>query len=216
MKIIKPSLQSLLGLFFSIFLFLSVSSLLTTSCASSGGSGGPVADSIVFTIKQGGHYCTPTLSQTHNGIKRMSYYIQFEENCKYKINNIDSNDINKGYGFGYGNYILAHQDNSTRLGWNWKLDTLMLYNYAYLSSQRMSKKIGNYARRSPIYIEQWYQGTDTIWVSAVQNGKGKAAFVTGKGVAMKPGYRLYPYFGGTSTAPNNMSVKVWGVRTWVN
>jgi len=167
-----------------------------------------VADSLNFTISKGAHYFSPRLNQTHSGISKITYYIQFEDNCKYKLNTIDSNDINKAYGFSYG----IHQNNSTRLGWNWKSDTLMLYNYAYLSKIRKSKKIGNFARKRPIYVEQWYQGKDTVWVSCVQGSLAKAAFVTGAGISPTTGYRLYPYFGGTSVAPQSMNIKVWCVK----
>ena len=187
--------------------------MVGTSCfSSSGGNGGAVADSINFSIPANSNYCKPTLYQEHSGAKRISFYIQFEDNCKYKLNSIDSNDINKGYGFGYGIYPAAHQDNSIRLGWNWKSDTLLLYNYSYLSSVRLSKKLGSFARSKPIYVQEYYQGQDTAWVSVVQGSSAKSAFVVGKGIAAKPGYFLYPYFGGTSKSPQQMNIKVWGVR----
>jgi hypothetical protein len=40
----------------------------------------------------------------------------------------------------------------------------------------------------------------------------KAVFVNGIGISPISGYRLYPYFGGTSVAPNTMNIKVWGVK----
>ena len=199
----------------AVILLAIITSLGPSCFSSSGNNGGSVADSINYTIPANANYCMPKLYQEHSGISRISYYIQFEENCKYKLNTIDSNDINKAFGFSLGTYILAHQDNSTRLGWNWKTDTLLLYNYAYFNSVRVSKKIGAFARKQPIYIQEYYQGSDTIWISAVQNGKGKSAFVTGKGIAIKPGYYLYPYFGGTSKSPNTMNIKIWGVRATI-
>ena len=166
------------------------------------------ADSTNFTISKGSHYSSPRLNQSHPGINKISYYIQFDENCKYSLPTIDSNDINKGYGFSYG----AHQINSARLGWNCKSGNLVLYNYAYLSSSRKSKRIGVFLRNKPIYVEQWYQGKDTIWVSCVQAKTVKSIFVTGIGPLPTSGYMLYPYFGGTSVAPQNMNIKIWGVR----
>lgn len=193
-------------LIYSLLFFTLI--LIGSACVPTGGDISSNTDSLNFTISKGAHYCSPRLNQTHPGISKISYYIQFEDNCKYKFNTIDSNDINKAYGFSYN----AHQNNSTRLGWNWKSDTLMLYNYAYLSKIRKSRKVGNFARKKPIYVEQWYQGKDTIWVSCVQGNVAKAVFVTGTGVSPTTGYRLYPYFGGTSVAPQNMNIKVWGVK----
>ena len=182
--------------------------LVGSACIQTGENNSAAADSLNLTISKGAHYCSPRLIQTHPGISKITYYIQFEDNCKYKLNTIDSNDINKAYGFSYG----IHQNNSTRLGWNWKSDTLMLYNYAYLSKARKSKKIGNFARKRPIYVEQWYQGKDTVWISCVQGKMVKAVFVTGTGILPTGGYILYPYFGGTSVAPNTINIKVWDVK----
>ena len=195
-------------LIYSLFFFTLI--LIGSACIPTGGDiASGVADSINFTIAKGAHFCSPRLNQTHPGISRMSYYIQFEDNCKYKLNTADSNDINKAYGYSYG----AHQTNSTRLGWNWKLDTLMLYNYSYFSGVRVSRKIGNYARQVPIYVDQKLSG-DTSWITLVQNGKATTRFVVGKGTTKQTGYILYPYFGGTSVAPNAMNIKVWGVKTY--
>jgi hypothetical protein len=195
----KPLIYTLL--FFTLI-------IIGSACVPTGGDISSNTDSLNFTISKGAHYCSPRLIQTHPGISKITYYIQFEDNCKYKLNTIDSNDINKAYGFSYG----MHQNNSTRLGWNWKSDTLMLYSYAYLSKARKSKKIANFARKKPIYVEQWYQGKDTVWISCVQGKMAKAVFVTGTGISPTSGYILYPYFGGTSVASQSMNIKVWGVK----
>ena len=195
---------------FIYFLLFFTLILVGSACIPTGGDiSSGVADSINFTIAKGAHYSSPRLNQTHPGISRITYYIQFENNCKYKLNTIDSNDINKAYGYSYG----LHQSNSTRLGWNWKSDTLMLYNYSYFSGTRVSRKIGNFATQKPIYVDQKLSG-DTSWITLVQNNKALSRFVVGKGTTKQSGYFLYPYFGGTSVSPNNMNIKIWGVKTY--
>ena len=200
-----------------LILLLIGSSILTTSVFPTGGSGLPnVADSITYIIPANGQTAIPNLVQKHEGITRMSYYIQFDDGCKYSLPTKDSNDINKGYGFSYA-LLGQHHTNSSRVGWNWKSDTLLLYNYSYFTNTRLQKKINSYARNKPIYVEQWYAGKDTAWIACVQNGKGTAKFVTGVGpINRSSGYLLYPYFGGTSRAPHEMRVTVWGVRFYYN
>lgn len=191
-----------------LVIFISFALLIGAKCGITGGDiAQSVNDSINFLIPKGGHYSSPRLNQTHQGVTKITYYIQFEQNCKYKLTTKDSNDINKAYGFSFGN----HQLNSTRLGWNWKSDTLMLYNYSYFGGQRVSRRIGTYRLSSPIYVEQKLS-KDTSWISLVQNGVGKSIFVVGMGITPTSGYILYPYFGGTSVAPNAMNIKIWGVK----
>lgn len=204
----KNSIKTLV-LFIATTLIVVWSLSISASC-SSASSPQVYNDSVVYTIPTGAHYSTPRLNQSHSGIKKLTYNIQFDYNCKYKLLTIDSNDINKAYGFSYG----FHQTNSSRLGWNWKKDTLILYNYTYFSGKITTKRIGLFARNKPIYVEQWYQGRDTSWISCKQNNIVKSIFVTGVGTTPMSGYYLYPYFGGTSVAPNTMTVKVWSIKTY--
>jgi hypothetical protein len=109
--------------------------------------------------------------------------------------------INKLYGFSDCNS--KHQENSARLGWRWLNDQLELLAYCYSESERCSEfittaEIGKeYTCRMVIDHPYYYFTIDNQTIRmerGCNNGNMR--------------YILFPYFGGTETAPHDIKIRI--------
>lgn len=135
--------------------------------------------------------------------KIFRFKVTFDLNCLYDLNSIDNLDINKLYGFSFGN---NHHKNSIRIGWNCqeKNDKISLFAYWYQNGDRNSIKLLD------VDIFQEIQITMINLPSS-----NKCQIVIGKNIFSIPfnykdierkGWRLFPYFGGNQKTPHAMNI----------
>ncbi len=189
---IRVSLVGVFGLFFLI------------SCQK--GEADPVVNIdpyTVYTIETGQHYSSNNSYKPISGLNALNFVVRFDSSAIYRtIDPVNQADINKLYGFADNNK--PHQVNSARIGWRWFNNNLELLGYVYNDSILSHRSIGNVALlkdlNCSIRIEdRFYVFTvDGSTISMPRTALGTTA----------TGYQLYPYFGGTETAPHTIKIKI--------
>lgn len=115
---------------------------------------------------------------------RLYVYVTFNETAKYKIEeNRNILDWNKLIGFSRGN----HMDNSIRLAWRWNpyLNAVETAEYRHIDGKIEYKNLGTVElNKEYAYLLIMHKGNYSNW-----------------------GYKLFPFFGGNETAPQNINVK---------
>lgn len=156
-----------------------------------------------YLIKKGKHFSSGLHLGIHFNKKIYDRKVSFNKECWWdKPRNNDDYDINKLCGFSYG----FHQNNSLRIGWvpDFKnKNEIILFAYWYNDSSKHFKFITSVPIETEFDVE-------------IVCGKKKAYFRVNKKIVSidykKPkckfGYNLYPYFGGNSTAPNDMHIRI--------
>lgn len=162
-----------------------------------------------YTICKGCNYST-IIPSFHSGIKSLKFKIKFDSSCNYELSDITCiKDINKAYGFSYGN----HHTNSIRLGWRvgknaYEINKLELFGYVYNNKAVKSKKVGG----SKIFFEfdTWYDVELTHdQVSNLAVIKVNTYSVSIPYTAIPDiGYYLKPYFGGNCKSPQTMKIEI--------
>jgi hypothetical protein len=150
-----------------------------------------------YVIKKGNHYSSgihvaPVTSNT------FEFKAVFNESAIYQIG-ANQTDINKLLGFSERD--LQHQENSARFGWNWT-DSLNIYAYCYSKGVAKNKYITSIS-------------LNKVYNYKIQKLHNRYIFyLAGKTVEMERnpkdggGYLLFPYFGGDSPAPHNVTIKL--------
>ncbi len=132
---------------------------------------------------------------------RMVRRVVFKNSCLYDISFPDKLDINKLFGFSYGN----HHDNSARFGWNCAGGGIALFGYCYVNGKRVEKFI------TIIETEKEHKLMISVskekYVFTVFTGKRMEQVVISKPKKVrKLGFELWPYFGGNQKAPHTMEI----------
>ncbi len=165
-----------------------------------------------YLIKKGNHYCSMSIFERLGDIgwKLKKYSVRFvlQSSCWWAPpRNNDDNDLNKLTGIAYG---LSVHSNSVRLTWvpdftvNGKIK---IYGYTY--DEKSADPKFTY-----LYITSVQVGQSCTGCIEVQGNK-YAITVNGVTVLMDnlhpdPNlcFRLYPYFGGNNTAPQDMIIEI--------
>lgn len=160
-----------------------------------------------FTIKKGSHYSNKLWYKSLNIINNsrfVRYSVYFHESCRYEINSEDQSDINKLFGYSLG---FNHHNDSARFGWNYYDEKLNLYAYVYDKGLRKSKFITTIEIGKPYHltiIDQEYN-----WLFTVDNTWSVISNLTiQKSSKFNIGYKLWPYFGGNVTSPQDISIEL--------
>ena len=149
-----------------------------------------------YDIRKGDHYCG-----IHYGTLT-SQVLRFEANFSSSCIYCGNTDINKLYGFSECDEY--HHKNSARFGWRWDTTHISIWAYYYNSGVFHSKLLGycgvNESRQYQIRIlENYYQysfsGSEVVVPRDHRCDLGLY-------------YRLWPYFGGTQTAPHDMKIYI--------
>lgn len=162
-------------------------------------------------IKRGDHYCSPfpvpkiiLLGNMENEL-----YISFDDSCKYVFNDSDQYDINKLFGYSYGN----HHYNSDRMGWRYlpDEDVFELLTYSYVNGVRISSfSLGKVKSNEKFRVKI---------STTIKNNKRFVAFELND-ISIKQiydvskvwiKYTLGLYFGGNKTAPHTMKVNYYKI-----
>jgi hypothetical protein len=160
---------------------------------------------MAYTIPSGWHYSIGVPSP-HLGITELNFTVKFDSSCNYVLTQSTCiNDVNKAYGFGYGD----HRQNSVRLGWRVNsLGKLELFLFVHENGKMKIKRIGTSKTYFDFNITYNVSiKVDTILkevTMSVNNYKVYLAF----DVQPALGYYLKPYFGGDCTAPHTMKIYI--------
>jgi hypothetical protein len=158
---------------------------------------------VEYLIRKGGQSSSPSSYKFYNNQPELRFAVRFDSTARYRTL-IPTNqlDINKLYGFADNDK--PHHEFSARIGWRWLEEKLELHAYVYNDSVRSSKLI----KAVPLQTD--------IQCSIRVDGKQYVFTVDGTTVTMPRsatspgalGYRLYPYFGGDETAPQDIRIKI--------
>ncbi|MEI2711182.1 MAG: hypothetical protein V9E96_19520 [Chitinophagaceae bacterium] len=161
----------------------------------------PTLIGTTYTIFQGQQYSDKNTYLPVN-LTELKFKVKFDSSAIYQtVASYNQGDINKLYGFSDNN--LAHHNYSARFGRRWYNNALEIFAYNYNNSIVSFKKIGN----ATIGVDEMYDikiVNDTyIFTFGETTLKLPRLSTTTTGI----GYKLYPYFGGTETAPHD--IKIW-------
>lgn len=156
-----------------------------------------------FVIRAGEHYASPRLMETTK-VKKVTFLATFDESARYAFaDESQQADINKLMGF--SDCATHHHENSARFGWRWFNEQLEIHAYCYVDSVRVHELVGTV----DIGDENRYEITATS--DAYEffiNGEMKATIARTQTCEEGLNYMLYPYFGGTVSAPHDVRIKI--------
>jgi hypothetical protein len=157
-----------------------------------------------YTIAAGAHYSSPNTFKTVSGTT-MSFVAKFDSSCIYtSVNPANQWDINKLWGFNEG---LFSTNNSARVGWNWKNDTLWLYPYSHVNGVNLGAQNPT---GYPVQIGAEIPCSITVSGNTYIYSINGNTVTTPRGPSSSTfsGYQQYPYFGGDETAPHKITIQV--------
>ncbi len=164
-----------------------------------------------YTIPKNKSYSVDSMSVIPvTGVSEMKFLFRFDASAIYTtVDPMNQYDINKLYGFAdcvsfTTLYTIApHHINSARFGWAWLNQSLRIYGYCYNDSVRISKELQTVA------IGKTYAAGIKIFPGGyeftIDNKKDTLSRICSSTSII--GYKLFPYFGGTETAPQE--VHIW-------
>jgi hypothetical protein len=165
-----------------------------------------------YLIKKGSHYCNVSIFERlfaiGRNVKKYSVHFILHGDCWWAPpRNTDDNDLNKLTGMAYGFSVHA---NSARLTWVpdfEKQGMIKIFGYVYDEKTTDPKFTAQYITTVPT----GFRCDGTIEVQ----GNKYAFTVNGVTILMDNLHpdsglcsRLYPYFGGNNTAPQNMHIDI--------
>jgi len=162
----------------------------------------PASEITEFLIRKGNHYSDQNGIQILN-TSSITASVTFDSSAIYStVDPSNQADINKLLGF--SDCGTEHQVNSARLGWSWNGNAVVIYAYAYVNKERISRPLG------PVALNKAFD-------CFVKADKGFYIFKAGEYIDSIPRYcnshtgsryKLYPYFGGDETAPHDMKIVI--------
>jgi len=165
-----------------------------------------------YQIKKGNHYASMSIFEKIGAIgwnvKTLSMRFVFRKECWWATpRNQDDYDQNKLAGIGFGT---NHHNNSVRLTWVPDFDNqgmIKVYGYTYDEKKQDPKFAMTFVKS--VHVQETVNGR-------IESRDG-GYFITVADVTVKmdnvnndPGlcFRLFPYFGGNNTAPNDMVIEL--------
>lgn len=160
---------------------------------------------MIFRIPAGKHRARPFRFGLWWRRTSLSWVVKFDESCRYDLGNDDQFDTNKLVGIGY---LWHHHKDSARFGWRYSHEKgkIEIMAYCYVNGERIIDHLAD------IFIGEKY----TIKIEIVKTGYWLS--VRGPGYTSEKIYRyshnkklqygLWPYFGGTSTAPHEIKIQI--------
>lgn len=155
--------------------------------------------------------------------------VSFWDNCKYKLTE-NYDQINKLTGQSFNllpwydkeslSWKLGHHKNSARFGWRC-LDgvNIEIFAYAYINGIRNSRNIISVDTSEWIHL--CFKETDSYYNFSVLRENGETSIARFKKYGTRKGflklfiYRLYPYFGGSISAPHNMNMTLKYLKKFI-
>jgi hypothetical protein len=132
---------------------------------------------------------------------RLCFEVTFTNSCAYSLPPEDQEDTNKLFGFSNG----MHHNNSARFGWYYLNNKIQLLAYFYNNKQRNSTHITSLELNKPYQLcliahKDYYE-------FVVESDYAVVALIeVPKTTKNKLGYKLWPYFGGNNTSPQDIYI----------
>lgn len=168
-----------------------------------------------YLIKKGNHYPNKRSIAMHTGVSSMERTVSFDSGCIYKFGTDDDGDINKTFGWGVG----LTNKHSIRVGWNCKSDSgIDLYAYIHYNGKRwiIPKDSSSNPKRADLIGKGFLpnytitlrisRARDAITFEAIQLNRKERLVIKFRNFPDGTGWYMYPYFGGTMTAPHDMVI----------
>ena len=173
-----------------------------------------------FKILKGFHI-SHILPKFYKDKPLLNFDFSFTSNCLYDVGEIHNQDVNKLFGLSFGfihnttiwGKLLSKKANSFRLGWNCSAQNrkIQLYAYYYNDGVRKIEYIAdidlNRVYNSYIYFDR----TANKIVVDISSADSLISTFSSQTVydfrfknCPRYGYYLFPYFGGTLSAPHNL------------
>jgi hypothetical protein len=156
-----------------------------------------------FLIREGEHYAT------HKGIETLQsnaleFYATFDRTAVYDLGDIAlQSSKNKLMGFSDCNSL--HHDNSARFAWQWYGGKLEIYAYCYVNGVRVEKYIGTVGiGEKNKYTLQCMRDHYAFRLNSQEIVKIERGTTCNKGLY----YMLWPYFGGATPAPHDITIVI--------
>lgn len=156
-----------------------------------------------FTIKEGSHYASERYVETLQS-SVLTFEAKFDQSAVYDLHDA-AQQSNKNKLLGFSDCNSLHHENSARFAWQWYNDRLEIFAYCYVNSVRVEKFIGvaslnqfeNYRIELKEHEYVFYFNNEPP--VTVERGN-----VGDRGVY----YMLWPYFGGSLPAPQDVSIEI--------
>ncbi len=194
----------------NILLLICVLSLSLAGCDWFGNSPDFNDDFISYIIRPGNHEAENTTAAIKFQTSRtLDFQAIFDESAKYVTTDPgNAHDINKLLGF--SDCGAHHHGSSVRFGWNWMDGQVKIYTYVYSNGVRIPEKFMGAAEIGKIHrykIEITSGESGDLYKFTMDD---HVEFVPREcsGGGILPSYRLFPYFGGDETAPQEIKIKV--------
>ena len=156
-----------------------------------------------FMIRKGGHYASPTLSETMQS-EKLVFEARFNESAIYDFNDLSiQSDKNKLMGFCDCN-SLPHE-NSARFAWQWFNNRLEIFAYCYMNGNRQEQFIGAVQLNQFNHFELEPNGNEYIFRL---NNQPPVAMQRGSSCNTGIYFKLWPYFGGHVAAPHDVVIDI--------
>ena len=158
-------------------------------------------DGSTYTIRQGNHYCDDNIF-TDIETAELKFSVRFDSSAIYQTNAPENQeDINKLFGF--SDNESQHHLFSARFGWRWSNSTLRLFSYVYNNGELSYQEIGTVQIGTEYNCSIVVTGNSYIFrINDLETVMPRTSTTT-----MAKGFKLYPYFGGDETAPQD--IRIW-------
>jgi hypothetical protein len=110
--------------------------------------------------------------------------------------------INKLYGF--SDFNSSHHQNSARIGWRWLDERLEVWAYVYSEKERLTEFITYFEINKEYECSIKIEGEQYYFLANGKQVKLDRKCPYNQGVK----YKLFPYFGGTEAAPQEIIIKL--------
>ena len=160
-----------------------------------------------YKVKKGDHFSFGFKLGLFFKINSLAFKAKFDENCLYKINGFDSDQINKLYGFSQG----FHHKNSVRIGWRC-LDgkNIEVLSYCYVEGIRVPSNV-LFTTRPGIwnyFLIENHREDYTIRGFSDEKKDAVIDKIAKTKNTFPMGYKLYPYFGGQIAAQQDTTIEI--------
>lgn len=157
----------------------------------------------MFVVQKGEHYASPRLVQSLQS-NTLDFRATFNESAIYEFEDKSFQDSkNKLLGFSDCNSL--HHDNSARFAWQWYNGRLEIFAYCYVNGERKEEFLGivklNEENRYKLKV---MDGNYIFQLNNQEPVHMERAETCDRGMY----YMLWPYFGGTLSAPHDISISI--------
>lgn len=156
-----------------------------------------------FTIKEGEHYSSshyPEMLQQNT----LAFQATFGESAVYNFSDA-ALQTNKNKLLGFSDCNARHHENSARFAWQWFNDRLEIFAYCYVDGIRVESFIGPVSLHIPAsYRIELREDSYVFSLNDFSPVSIKRGNVCQRGMY----YLLWPYFGGSTSAPHDITIKI--------